>query len=267
LYHDKIGTASIDVPDVGRVHFGNLLEDVIAQEYALTHHVKVRRKNVMVRHPKHQYMIANIDRVIEGQRRGVECKNVDLLAWRFGEWGPAGTDQVPLPFVLQVAHYMCVLDYPEWDLAALVGGNTLRTYHFVRDAELEQLMIESEAEFWQHVERREPPPINFAHPGTLRLVKALHPGTNGKTVTLDTAMTEWHTVKQSLEENIKRDTAALDACKARLLDAMGDNAIGLLSDGGGEYRRKVVTRSAYQVSETSYVDFRFSSRLSKGGSK
>jgi putative phage-type endonuclease len=257
LYLDKTGQVPAEMPDSERMRFGQMLETVIAAAYAAKHQVRVRRRNGVVRHPGFPWMIANVDRVLEGQRVGLECKNTDSLVWKFGDWGEPGTDQVPQPYLFQCLHYMSVLDYDQWHLAALVGGNHLETYIIERDRELEQMMIEAEHAFWQCVERHEPPAFDYAHPNALPLLRKLYPGTNGQTVMLDASIAYWHAVKQEAEDEVNQYQAAVDSAKAHILHAMGENAIGRLPDGRGEYRRKQINRVGYTVEPCTYTDFRF----------
>jgi putative phage-type endonuclease len=260
LFLIKTGQAPDEVAvieDNARMRFGRVLEAVIANEYARTHDVRVRRKNVIVRHPKYPWMLANVDRLIEGRRTGLECKNVDTYGYRFGEWGEPGTDEVPTPYLLQCAHYMAVLDYDVWHLAALVGGNALRTYVIERDAALEDMMIDGEHEFWRRVESREPPPFDFQHASAVRLLKQLHPGTNGETIDLDADIAQWHTVKLDADEAMNRYKAISEGARAHILHAMGDAAVGVLPSGAGAYRRKLIERAGYPVEPCSYMDCRY----------
>jgi putative phage-type endonuclease len=266
LYHIKLGTPLAPrETDDERTSFGQLMENVIAQQYARRFEVKLRRKNSIVRHPKYPWMLANVDRLIEGKRKGVEIKNVDSIAYRFNdEWGEPGSDQVPTPYLLQTAHYMCALDYPEWDLAACVGGNRLEVYHIVRDPELEEMLVDGEHEFWQHVIKGEPPELDYRHATAIPFLKRLYSGTSGETIYLPAEAEAMHYCRMDFDEQEKLMKAGSDAARARLLQMMGVASVGLLPNGGG-YTRKIVERKAYEVEAAKYVDFRFSSR--KGNSQ
>jgi len=260
LYHIKLGTplAPRDM-DEERTEFGQLMESVVAAQYARRFEVKLRRRNSIVRHPKYPWMIANVDRLIEGRKRGVEIKNVDGIAFKFGEWGEPGSDQVPTAYLLQVAHYMATLDYPEWDLAACVGGNKLVVYHLVRDLELEEMLIEGEHQFWQHVEKREPPELDFNHATAIPFMKRLYSGTDGTTVYLPAEAEAMHHCRMDFDEQEKLMKAGSDAARARLLQMMGNASVGLLPNGGG-YVRKIIERKEYTVEASKYIDFRYSAK-------
>lgn len=135
--------------------FGNILEEPIAQEAAKRLGVKIRRSNITFHHPHHNWMIGHPDRLIVRKHEGLEIKNrSEYMLKRYGE---EGTDQMLDSELIQCAHYMAVMDYPVWHLAALVGGNKLRIFRIERNLELEQRILEEERLFWERVEMRDPP--------------------------------------------------------------------------------------------------------------
>jgi putative phage-type endonuclease len=180
LYLEKRGEIEEEVLDSEIIHFGNVLEDVVAQEYARRNDVKVQRRNDMIKHEKYPWMLANIDRKVVGRKKGLECKTADKFTR--GKWGEDGSDDVPDHYRTQSEHYMIVTGLPEWDLAVLIGGNEYRQYHLQQDKELSEMIIEQEAIFWDAVKKGIPPLMDYDHPGTLDLLKRVYPGTNGKTI-------------------------------------------------------------------------------------
>ncbi|MHB9836817.1 YqaJ viral recombinase family nuclease [Paraburkholderia terrae] len=256
LWLEKTGEVEPDdIDHVERVHFGRIMEDIIAREYARRMGVKVRRRNEILRHPTYPWMLANVDRIIDGQKRGLECKNVDAMAFRMGEWGEPGTDEVPEDYLLQCQHYMVVLDYPEWHLAACVGGNRLELFIIRRDPELAEMIIDGERDFWQRVERHDAPELDYSRPDTQRLLSKLYPGTDGTEVAFDDDIEHWHRVKVQATALTKQYGDVADAARNHILAAMGNATFGRLADGSG-YRRKTITRKAYEVEAATYVDCR-----------
>lgn len=156
LYYDKIGEGSDTINNPDAVHFGNVLEDIVAREYAARTGERVQRVNQPRIHHEYEFMRANLDRRVVGDRKVLECKTANQ--YTTGDWGESGTDQVPDAYLVQVTHYMGVMDYPRADLAVLIGGQDFRIYNFERDQELLEMLIEAEAEFWQRVQDRNPPP-------------------------------------------------------------------------------------------------------------
>jgi putative phage-type endonuclease len=149
-----------DLSDVEFIYFGNVLEDIVAQEFARRTHRKVRRMNKMQVHREHKWMLANIDRDVVGENAGLECKTSS--AWLQQEWGETGTDDVPLYYLTQCVHYMEVMEYDRYYLAVLIGGQEFRWYVIERNPTLAEQLVEQETIFWQRVlEKRPPPPVNY----------------------------------------------------------------------------------------------------------
>ncbi|MGN5479491.1 YqaJ viral recombinase family protein [Cupriavidus basilensis] len=179
-----------------------------------------------------------------GRRLGLECKNVDGMAYRFGEWGEPGTDEVPEEYLLQCQHYMTVLDYPEWHLAACVGGNKLKTYIILRDTELEEMLIEQEHAFWQRVQSGERPDPDWQHDTTNDLLRRLHHTVGEGKVDL-AELEHWHKVRQDAKRSpedlrcrcfrsrqphprFHGRRSYRDAARRHLLPAQGNQEEGLL---------------------------------------
>jgi predicted phage-related endonuclease len=102
-------------------------------------------------------MLANLDGVADN--RVLEIKTARTAKG----WGEEGSDLIPLPYLIQVQHYMAVTAFPVADVAVLIGGSDFRLYEVPADAELQAGIIEQEAELWGRIQRRDPPdPVTFA---------------------------------------------------------------------------------------------------------
>lgn len=266
LYQEKLGLLDpetmFDDDARERMEFGQALEAVIADMYAKRYNVRVRRHNRIAHHPKYEWMRSSYDRTIDGKREGLECKNVDSMGYRLGEWGEPGTDEVPTEYFLQCAHYLATSGYEVWHLAACIGGNRLAVYHVERDAEMIEMIEQGEHDFWQHLQREEPPPLDYQHASAVPLLKKLYPGTDGSTIRLPAEAEALHYARLDFHEQAELMSKGEDAARARLLHMLGEASLGLLPNGGG-YTRKIVDRKGYTVEPMKYVDFRFTK---KGGS-
>jgi len=240
------------------IRFGNVLEDVIAGEYAYRTGRKVRRVKAMKQHPKHPFMLANIDRKIEGEDRLLECKNVGDFSYKLGEWGEEGTDQIPEYYLMQVQHYLAVTGFDVADLAALVGGNSLKIYTIERDEDLINNMIELEGKFWEHVMSGTPPPVDFNHRSTVDMIKRKYTGTNGVIITLPEHAYALHLEAVNIREEVKKLETQGTAISARLRDMIGENAAGRFDNGEGGYRRKEMEeKEVAAFTRKGYFDFRW----------
>jgi putative phage-type endonuclease len=161
IWLEKIGRGR-EKQETERMHFGNKLESVIADEYALRNGVNLKEPTEMFRHKKYPFLIANPDRLIEGKNAVLECKNAD--AYTAAQWGEEGSDFIPTEYLLQAAHYRYVLDVDYVDIAVLLGGNKFRQYRYERNKELESRTIKKLAEFWtEYVVPRKEPPLQTKH--------------------------------------------------------------------------------------------------------
>ncbi|TDR82172.1 YqaJ viral recombinase family protein [Paludibacterium purpuratum] len=269
LYLEKRGEIEPDdISEKESVLFGNLLEDVVAQEYARRSGNKVERCNTMLRHPEHGFILGNLDRLVwQGDKRPqfkgqirtnhlLECKTA---LGRFVDkelWGPDGTDEVPMSYLAQCQHYLAVTDAEICDLAVLLSGPEFRIYHIQRDNELIEEMIAREAEFWARVTSGNAPAPDYDHATTAGVLAKLYPGTNGQEIELPDAALHWQRVMADAKEQVKFYEGVADGAKNHLLHLMGEAAVGHLPDGA-QFTRKAVQRGAYAVDAVTYIDFRF----------
>lgn len=145
-----------DLSNVPQVQWGIIHEESIAQYYANLMNCRVRRMNETLFHKEHSFLLCHIDRKIEGLKKLVECK---FAMFARDDWGPSGSDIVPLPYIVQVQHQLAITGYEEADLAALIGGWDFRLYHFKRDEQLIERIIKEATQFWKCVETKTPPAL------------------------------------------------------------------------------------------------------------
>ena len=138
------------------MHWGTLLEDVVAKEYAQVTGYDVEIEPNTIYHPEYKFLGANIDRWADNKRRILECKTASFLKAK--EWGDLGTDQIPESYLVQVAYYAAICDVPKVDIAVLIGGQDFRIYTYERNKDLEEKLIKIGVNFWHnHIEKRIPP--------------------------------------------------------------------------------------------------------------
>ncbi|MDA1651006.1 YqaJ viral recombinase family nuclease [Bacillus cereus group sp. TH160LC] len=165
-------TQAIEKEDIQSeaAYFGNVLEEVVAKEFAKRTDLKVQRRNAILQHPEYPWMLANVDRLIVGEKVGLECKTASEYFKK--EWKD---EEVPAAYLLQCQHYMAVTGYEAWWIAVLIGGNKFVHKKIERDEELIQYLIDIEKDFWlNNVEKNEPPMFDGSDAST-ELLKHLYP--------------------------------------------------------------------------------------------
>ena len=159
LWSIKTGRAT--APDLSgnmAVKMGHKLEQTVAELYAETTGKQVRRSNIHHTHKDKPWLVGNLDRVVVGEKRGLECKTASSFAakGKFGkgnQYGPDGElailcDEVPDTYLIQVQHYMAVTGLEVFDLAVLIDGRDFRVYTIARNDELIAEIENQLTEFW-----------------------------------------------------------------------------------------------------------------------
>jgi putative phage-type endonuclease len=158
VYMDKIGEGKeIELNEA--IDMGNRLEPVVADIYA-EKTGKTLKEVPTIFHPSMPYMLANVDRMIVEDNAVLEIKTTNSRNEHL--WGSEGSDEIPMAYLLQCAHYALITDAPYVDIAVLIGGYNFKMYKYNRNAELEYKIIQKAAQFWNdNVVKRIPPnPIN-----------------------------------------------------------------------------------------------------------
>jgi putative phage-type endonuclease len=142
------------------MRWGSLLEDVVAKEYAQVTGYDIEIEPNTIYHPEHKFLGANIDRWVDRWVNNgthiLECKTAGFTKAK--EWGDLGTDQIPEPYLVQVAYYAAICDVPKVDIAVLIGGQDFRIYTYNKNKDLEDKIIKIGVNFWNnHIEKRIPP--------------------------------------------------------------------------------------------------------------
>jgi len=219
VWLDKTGRSEAQAETL-QMRFGIYAEEFVAKEYTAQTGNDVQRYTTMLRHPSAP-IIGNIDRLVipDGQKRAshkseirtdrlLECKTASAFsAYKPDEWGPAGSDAVPMAYLLQCATYRILSGCQYADLAVLFGNQEVRIYHLPSDADLEAMIVAKASEWWRAhiVADVAPPPVCDAD------VRALFPASRqGIAVEANEAVLH--------ELAILRDTRASMATLQRIAD-------------------------------------------------
>lgn len=252
LYLEKRGELSTDRGETDEQWFGKAIEPVVRQWYAERTGRTVRLPVGSLLHPEHQWMVAHLDgySVGSGKTRGYEGKSAVSSAG----WGLENTDQIPIDAFMQTQHYMIVTGLDVFDVVCLVGRK-FKSYEVQADAELQEYIVAGEQEFMERVKSGDPPPLDYSHRTALELVRRVYPGTNGEILKANEDALKWRSTMEAaaeIERNAKREK---DSARAALLHLMGEAAMLEFPDGRS-FRRMQVTKAAYHVEGSTYIDAR-----------
>lgn len=205
-----------------------------------------------IEHPKYSWLGGHLDgRLLNHEPAAIaELKNVGAHAAR--RWGESETDEIPDYYLGQPHTYMLLTDAELCYVVAYFGGADVRRYPIERDRELDALIVEASRELWEHIQRDEPPPVDYDDGATaLADLRALYQRSTGETILLPDSCTAWHEVATEAAALEARYRNAKDAAHAHILAALGESETGMLPDGSS-YRRKLVKRKGYTVAASEH---------------
>ena len=169
VYAEKIGLKP-EQPDNEAMRQGRDLEQYVAERFMEATGKKVRRRNAMLQHPEHPFMLANIDRWVVGENAGLECKTTSVLNRAKFSQG-----EFPPNYYVQCMHYMAVTGAERWYLAVLVLNNAFHVFTIERDENEIQALIQAEKQFWEEHVLKQIPPVPDGSESTAEIIKQLFP--------------------------------------------------------------------------------------------
>lgn len=144
VYLDKT-SPEIEIIDNEAMRLGRDLEDYVAARFMEASGKKVRRTNAMYVNDQYSFMMANVDRLVVGERAGLECKTASPYSsdrWKDGN--------IPEWYYLQCQHYIKTLEMDGWYLAVLIFGKGFQYTYIERDEEMLQYLVSIEKDFWEN---------------------------------------------------------------------------------------------------------------------
>lgn len=156
LWLEKTGQVDPVEIDNEAIYWGNEMENVVAKEFEKRTGKKVRKTNFMYSHPKHEFIKANVDRLIVGESAVLECKTAS--AYLAKEWEG---EEIPATYLVQLQHYLGVTGKEKGYIAVLIGGNRFVWKEVERDEELIKMIFDAEFNFWKyHVQQGHAPELD-----------------------------------------------------------------------------------------------------------
>lgn len=151
----------VETLETPTMRLGTRLEPVIAEMYQEATGFELLLGTTWP-YKNNSIIFATPDRIVRGKNKGLEIKTANA---RMAEnWGEPGTDEIPQHYLIQCILCMAVTDLPEWDVAALIGGQDFRIYNIQRDIELENSIIENLLAWWEtYIVGNREPEIDSSH--------------------------------------------------------------------------------------------------------
>ena len=224
LWAEKTGKVTPeDVSQKEAVRLGTDLEDYVAHRFMEATGKHVRRENYTVFRDDMPYAHANYDRLIIGEKAGLEIKTTNALhlsKFKNGEF--------PATYYAQCCHYLLVSGLDRWYLAVLVLGVEFKVFTIERDeAELAALKM-AEENFWYQVQNDLPPEIDGMD-STIDALNAEFPASDPDTEMDLTGCAVDLAIMDECSQQIKVLEEKKAAAQARIMEAMGTAERGYYS--------------------------------------
>ena len=210
VYRDKTSD-EISEFDNEAMRQGRDMEDYVARRFMEETGKQVRRANTIYKNEKHPIMLADFDRLIVGEKAGLECKTVS--PYSADKWSDG---KIPMHYQMQVQHYLAVSGYDCWYIVALIFGRDFIIRKIERDEELINNLIVIEENWWKKhiVENTIPEPDGST--AYTKLLNEYYHSDRDKTVKLygmdetlerrgeiDSLIKKLNTEKEAIDQRIK----------------------------------------------------------------
>lgn len=226
LWHRKRGNLAGPDPSDERFYWGHALEPLVADKFAAIHpEFSVGTAGTYAGQGR-RWQLANVDRVLRDRSGALSL--LEIKTTRYGDnWGPDGSDRIPLHVRCQVMQQMDVFEVPFAFVAVLIGGNEYREYVIDYDVDDALALREAGAAFWESLQVGDEPPIDASFE-TYAAVRELHPDIDPDLdVPVDPALYGRYVTTKADADSA---TAAHRQAKSELLTAMGNARRALVNE-------------------------------------
>lgn len=245
-----------------RMHFGHMLEPIVADEYARRElegtNLKLVDIDATMQHKDHTWALANIDRlIVEVQEDGTE-KPVGILECKTtseymnDEWE---SGEILQSYIYQLNWYLWILGLEKGAFACLVGGNKFYSYEVYRNDELlNNTIIPAAKSFWfDNVLALKEPEMQstdkeFANEMYSTVVK------NSEIVFEDDETNSLAETVFDCKAKIKELTTIMEEAQNRLKDRLKENEIGYCKDYTVKWSPRCQSRVDNDLLKTNYPE-------------
>lgn len=239
VYQDKKGRLP-EVEPTEAMEWGVKLEQIVAEEFTLRTGLEARYEPVLLAHPDHPWMLANVDRFV-GDDAILECKTSNARSGADWEEGP------PFEAALQANHYLAVTGRQRAYVACLVGGNRFKWFALERDDDLIDMIIEQERAFWEdHIVADVAPEITERATDSAALGRMFQGGVEDP-VLLPPGAAELLDERRKLKQYEKTLTEDLTRVENQIKEMLGDHEVGVDADGQVAVTWKRVTTTRFDL--------------------
>lgn len=205
-------------------YWGTQLEAIVRAEFTKRTGIEVKLVKQILQSEEYLFMQANLDGICTDPNYG-ECifEAKTASAYKADEW----ENSIPDEYMLQIQHYMAVTGFKAAYIAVLIGGNTFRWQLVERDEELIAMLIQLEAEFWEHVKNDTPPPLDGSE-ATAKFLAEKYSESKKSQITLPDEAAELIQKYEAASEQLSAITEQKQLAENLLKNMLGENEVGII---------------------------------------
>lgn len=220
LYADKKGLSK-DKETSEAMRLGTDLEQYVAERFCEKEGKKVINDTFMYMDDEYDFITANVDRKVVGEKAGLECKTMGSFNGYNLEAG-----EIPSHYYCQCQHYMMVMGYERMYLAILVLQRGLYVIPIERDDEFIKSLREAEIDFWtQYVEPGRIPAPDGSE-ASMETLKELYPDGKDENEISIFGLDEMIRDYKAFSALKKEYEEKAEAVKASICAKLGDHVYG-----------------------------------------
>lgn len=141
--------------------------------------------------------------------------------------------KVPLPYMCQMQHEMCVAGADRGYIAVLKDGFEFAFHRVNRNEKFIKRMLPKLDQFWEeYVLKRQPPPLDYSQATTAALCR-LYPRDDDTVIVLPDESGDWAEERDRLSVEISQKSKRVDEIDNRIRKAIGSASYGRLWNGSG----------------------------------
>ena len=213
------------------MRLGTDLEAYVAERFCEKEGKKVINDTFMYMDDEYDFITANVDRKVVGEKAGLECKTMGSFNGYNLEAG-----EIPSHYFCQCQHYMMVMGYERMYLAILVLQRGLYVIEIQRDDEFIKQLREAEIDFWKNYVEPGKIPVPDGSEASLETLKQLYPQSEANREVmipgLDQLVRDYKAFKAMADEYKEK----AEKCKAIVCSKLGNAEVGIGNDFGCSWK-------------------------------
>lgn len=218
VYLDKVEGKRPDDPAKAQIfRRGARMEPYILDLLTEEHGIQIINRGQRYRDKTHDFIAAEID-AEAATGENIEAKSANQFAVK--NWGAEFTDEIPVYYTAQAMHGMMVKPAPATIFPVLIGSDDFRVYRVERDDETIAAIRDKEVEFWDRVQRRDPPA-----PSTVSDIERMFSRDSGLAIQASDEIVEVFNSLKTLKSKAKLLDSEIEDAERQIKLYLGEAAI------------------------------------------